>query len=73
MTLKERIIRYLIFVNKPIAVHEFGWQDVSQNNLATRLSELAAEKKVESKYRDGKAYKEWFVPRYEKTGQKILL
>ena len=58
-TAKLEIIKRLSGSDKPLAVHEFGLFGYSENNIATRLSELAKEGAVIGKTRPGKAFKEW--------------
>lgn len=59
ITAKREIIRVLAIAEKPLAVHEMDIPIYSENNLATRLSELAREGVVIGKTRAGKAFKEW--------------
>ena len=59
ITARQEILRVLSEVGRPLAVHEFGIKTHSENNLATRLSELAATGQVVGSRREGKAYKEW--------------
>jgi len=65
MNTKEKILCILSTTKKKMAVHEFGLQSISENNLATRLSELAKIGKVSSQYREGKRYKEWFISKLQ--------
>lgn len=58
-TAKEKILARLREHGGWLAIHEFNIPDVSQNSIGTRLPELAIEKKVVSRRRDGKAYSEW--------------
>lgn len=60
-TIKEKIIEVLEGINHPLASHEFPYIGTNENTIATRLSELATEKKVIGRYRNGKHYKEWFL------------
>jgi predicted Zn-ribbon and HTH transcriptional regulator len=62
MTTKERIMEVLKEVNRPLAVHEFPYIDTNENTVATRLTELARIGAVKSQYRQGKRYKEWYLP-----------
>jgi hypothetical protein len=72
LPLKEKVVRRLQFSPRPLAVHEFGIPGVSDNNLATRLSEYAREGIVVGKNRMGCSYKEWMLARREKNGQFLL-
>lgn len=56
---KQEIIRKLRETDRPLAVHEFNIERVSQNNIATRLSEMAKAGVVAGAYRAGEAFKEW--------------
>jgi hypothetical protein len=58
-TAKEFIIDELSKSLIPIATHEFKTKKWSQNNLATRLSELAKSGLIQGSYRKGKSFKEW--------------
>lgn len=58
-TAKTEIIGRLALADKPLAVHEFHLPLYSENNIATRLSELAREGVVRGTVRPGKAFKEW--------------
>jgi hypothetical protein len=51
------------------SIEELGLYGYSNNNLATRLPELAKIGKVESRYRVSKHYKEW---RKVLTSQELL-
>jgi DNA-binding HxlR family transcriptional regulator len=59
MTQKDYILHRLS--NSPVALacHEFNIVGVSENSIATRLSELAREGRVLGDRRPGKPYKEW--------------
>jgi DNA-binding HxlR family transcriptional regulator len=56
---KQLIIDVLAKSDKPLAVHELPISGYSQNNLATRLSELAKDGLVFGQVRPGTHYKEW--------------
>lgn len=58
-TAKQEIIRCLALAAKPLAVHEMDIPLYNQNNLATRLSELARDGAVVGTTRPGKNFKEW--------------
>ncbi len=62
LTVKEKILEVLRRSPKPLACHEFPYLGTNENTIATRLTELATEGKVTSKYRDGKRFKEWATP-----------
>ena len=61
-TAKHLILMRLQEAGKPLAVHQFHIYAVSDNALATRLSELAKEGKVVGKFPGGKPYKVWSLP-----------
>lgn len=56
---KQIIIECLRESTKPLAVHELPMTGYSQNNLATRLSELAREGVVKGQFRPHTSFKEW--------------
>lgn len=58
-TAKERIIKKLREVGQPLAIHEFGFPDISENAIGTRLPELAQAGLVVGSFREGKPFKEW--------------
>ena len=58
-TAKDVILQRLASAGKCLAVHEFNIMGYSENCLATRVSELAVEGKLFSRYREGKRFKEW--------------
>jgi hypothetical protein len=58
-TSKTLILERLEAAPGPLAVHEFHLVGYSENNIATRLSELAKAGKVVGVRRQGQAYKEW--------------
>jgi acetoacetate decarboxylase len=58
-TAKDVILEVLEKSPVKLAVHEMGIKKYSENNIATRLSELAREGKVIGIYRKGRQYKEW--------------
>ena len=74
MTCSEMLLQELQFSPKSLAVHEFSTtkEHYSENNIATRLSELAHEGKVKGQVREGFAYKEWSLVRVEKSGQILF-
>lgn len=64
-----------------LAVHEFHINGYSENNVATRLSELAKAGLVIGRFRKGEKFKEWSmvkVPKvhrvefYEEDGQMVF-
>ena len=59
---KQAIANALKCADAPLAVHELPIAGYSQNNLATRLSEMAKEGLIIGRRRAGKAYKEWTLP-----------
>ncbi len=59
MTSKDLILQQLKESRTPLAVHELHIEGYSENNLATRLSELAREGKVIGRFRKGENFKEW--------------
>ena len=69
MNSKELIFMRLLYAKSPLAVHELNIMGYSENNLATRCSELARAGKISSRYRKKTHYKEWFIP----EGQLSLL
>ena len=62
MTSKELILERLSESGKSLACHELNITGHSENALASRLSELQREGKIQSRYREGFRYKEWFLP-----------
>ena len=58
-TCKQEIIKCLALAKTPVAIHEFSIPIYSQNNIATRLSEMAREGVVVGTVRPGKQFKEW--------------
>ncbi len=62
-TAKEKILKHIQLVGMPLAVHEFpADMGVSQNSIAARLRELTQDGKLRRGYREGSAFKEWFLP-----------
>ena len=59
MSANQSILDRLKESRAPLAVHEFKIDGYSENNIATRLSELAKEGLVVGNYRKGAHYKEW--------------
>ena len=59
MSAKSAILERLKKASLPLAVHELGLIGYNENNLATRLSELATDGFVIGRKRQGKQYKEW--------------
>ena len=78
MTSSQAVIECLKLANKPMATHEvrayifenFGLS-FNENNLATRCSELSHCGKIAGNIRQGKHYKEWWIPADE-NGQYRL-
>ena len=66
---KELILQRLATSSVPLATHELHILGYSENNIATRLSEMARAGVIEGTYRKGQSYKEWYV----KKGQIDLL
>lgn len=60
-TAKQSIMARLRAAGKPLAVFEFGLvgPGLSENSIATRLSELQKSGEVDGRYRAGARYKEW--------------
>ena len=56
---KQDILERLRMADRPLAVHEFDLIGRSQNNIATRLSEMQRVGVVSGVKADGKAYKIW--------------
>ena len=75
MNSKQLILKRLRESKDPLAVHELDIFGYSENNLATRLSELAKEGKVIGRFRKGTHYKEWNIPepKYDENNQGVLL
>lgn len=75
MTNAELLCRVLVQMDeagKPLAVHEFDWNAlcISENNLATRLSEWAKRGLVVGNWRKGAGYKEWVPGKGEVPARK---
>jgi len=66
---KELILQTLAMSDKPLAAHEMKIIGYSENNICTRLPELAKAGLVEGTYSKGTSYKEWYL----KKGQIDLL
>jgi DNA-binding HxlR family transcriptional regulator len=58
-TQKHEILKALALSSRPLAVHEFDFDDISQNSIATRLSELQKAGLVVGEYKPGRPYKVW--------------
>jgi DNA-binding transcriptional ArsR family regulator len=61
MTTKERILAALDAAGVGLACHQINLIGVSQNSLATRLSELQKAGKVRGSFDGGKPYKTWRI------------
>lgn len=79
MTSKELILKRLQESSQPLAVHEFYIMGLNENNIATRLSELAKEGIVQGNFRKGKSFKEWSLLKnknvnfkFEGNGQMVF-
>jgi DNA-binding transcriptional regulator GbsR (MarR family) len=59
MKCKDMILEKLSQSEKPLAVHEFHIIGYSENNIATRLSEMARAGQVIGVFREGENFKEW--------------
>lgn len=59
LTAKGWIVAKLHGALKPLAIHELGIEGYSENALATRMSELAADGVVVGRERRGGGVKEW--------------
>lgn len=59
MTAKEMILKRLGESEEPLPVHKLGIVGYSENNLATRLSELQREGKVVGTFPGHRPYKVW--------------
>ncbi len=68
-TAKDLILEELETRREWLAVHEFEIKSYSQNNIATRLSELFRAGKIEGRFREGKNLKEWRIKQFELTGE----
>ena len=62
MTAKDAIINRLRFSSQKLAIHEFKIDGYSENNLATRAFELHRDGKICGQFREGKNYKEYWIP-----------
>lgn len=62
-TAKPEILRVLGESRTPLAVHELRIPGFNENNLASRLSELARAGLVVGVKRPGKPFKEWSLVR----------
>lgn len=56
---KAKIVEALGKAGRPLAVHEFEFVGISENSLASRLSELAHVGVVVGETRTGRKFKEW--------------
>lgn len=68
-TAVTEILRVLGGADRWLAVHELGIEKYNQNNLATRLSNLAGRGLVVGRKRPGFQYHEWSLA---KPGQQEL-
>ncbi len=68
MTAKQAILERLKTAPEPLSVHELAIAGYSENNLATRLSEMAKAGLVVGIRRPGKAFKEWSLAPQEALG-----
>ena len=76
MIAKDLIVKRLEEASEPLATHELHIIGYSENNIATRLSELQSEGIVKGHYRLGAHYKEWYLakkPEFDNNGQGVLL
>ena len=60
-TAREKILERLSSADTPLAVHEMNIWGSNENAVASRLSELAFEKLVTGRVRQGKRFKEWSI------------
>src|SRR3990167_9200471 len=65
MSAKSLILSVLEHSQIWLACHELHVPRYSENCVATRLSELQAEGKIKSRYREGKRFKEWTIAMLE--------
>lgn len=72
-TCKDLILEKLRWCEGGLAIHEFNLTGYSENNIGTRLPELALEGKVIGTYRKGESFKEWRLVRVDKTGQMEMI
>ena len=69
----DKILLCLRAAQRPLAVHEMSIYGYSQNNIATRMSELARSGIVKGYFRKGENFKEWsLAPAVEQNGQMRL-
>ena len=76
MTAKDLIVKRLEEAGTALAAHEMHIVGYSENNICTRLSELAREGIVKGHYRVGDHCKEWRLvkkPVFDSMGQGVLL
>ncbi len=60
-TSKDLIIDRLLSCGEYLAVHEMKIIGYSENNICTRVSELAKSGIIEGRYRKGFNFKEWKI------------
>jgi len=62
-TIKEQAMEVIENTGKPLAAHEFRDYGIMTNDncMSSRLNELEREGKLESRFRQGKRFKEWYV------------
>ena len=73
MSAKDEILKRLRFSQKPLACHELNIIGYTENNLATRLSEMATDGIIKGEIREGFHYKEWSIVKRERNGQGLLI
>lgn len=60
MSVEDRILLRMYRARRPLAIHEFDLEGISQNNLGTRLPEVAKTHGfVTGATRPGEHFKEW--------------
>ena len=69
----EKILRYLQFSPKALAIHEMEIEGMSQNNIGTRLPEMAREGLVSCMRLPGESFKRWKPAQWERNGQGRLI
>lgn len=75
MAAKELILKRLKEAGQPLAIHELCLMGYSENNLATRISELAADGLIVGSFRPGTHFKEWkpAAIKFDEAGQGEML
>ena len=71
-TTRDRVRDRLEAAGRPLALHEFDLDGISQNNLGTRLPEYAKEGWCYGVQRNGTQYKEWGLTEWLRPKQGEL-